>query len=88
MTWKKSGSTYKGSFKQGNRCGRGQYVYKNGSSYLGCFDGNAFCGPGTYISEAEETVKTGIWDNNTLKNGTEHRFDGTLIATYKNGEKI
>ena len=76
----KSGSTYMGSFKDGNRHGYGYFLFKNGDKYIGNWDKNIREGYGVYYYHKKGAFKqySGEW--------LEDQRSGVGVMVYTNGK--
>jgi hypothetical protein len=87
----KGKDTYEGDFKQGNKSGRGVYIWSNGDRYEGGFLDDRMNGMGvynfvdgsTYVGEYKSDKKNGYGVLKAFKNDAKgHGLEGQLVGDF------
>src|ERR1039457_5865494 len=89
VVWLKDGkpmSRYKGDYAKGKRTGKGVFTYANGDRYEGNFADDKRAGKGSYTYTNGNHFE-GDFVFAELFNGFEYDDNGTVVATYVDGEK-
>jgi hypothetical protein len=84
FTWA-DGNKYVGEYKDGKENGQGTRTYANGEKYVGEWKDGKKHGQGTSTLSGDTSV--GEYKDDRPWNGVHYNADGTVAATYANGEE-